>query len=121
MKRWSVVQEMKINGITLASIFQIGDNTSIKPVSKAMAVQRQIASFNENEGNFADFPLFKREIPIPDAYEDVHMSVDNSGCDSIQVRYIRILAISSSSVVQVGSNCQIESETRIKHFRQFVK
>jgi spore germination protein PE len=120
MKRWSVVKQMKINNISLASILQIGDNESIKPVSKALAVQRQIATFRENEGNFDEFPLFKRVIPIPDAYEEVNMTIDHV-CDTIQVNCVRVLAVSSSSVVQVGSNCLIESETRIKHFRQFVQ
>jgi spore germination protein PE len=120
MSRWSVVQHIKINNISLASILHIGDNRAIKPVSKALAVQRQVASFNENEGNFAEFPLFSRVIPIPDPYEPLDMTIDNE-CDTIQVNCVRVLAISSSSVMQIGSNKLIESETRIKHFRQFVK
>ncbi|WP_240417619.1 spore germination protein GerPE [Paenibacillus periandrae] len=119
MSRWSVVRQMKINNISLASILQIGDNESIKSSTKALAVQRQVPTFLENEGNLDAYQLFSRVIPIPEVYEEVDMKVDNI-CDSIQVNCIRVLAISASSVLQIGSNSQIENETRVKHFRQFV-
>ncbi|SFL44382.1 spore germination protein PE [Paenibacillus sp. 1_12] len=119
MSRWSIVREMKINSISLASILQIGDNESIKSKAKAIAVQRQVATFLENEGNLDNYQLFSRVIPIPEVYEQVDMEVENL-CDHIQVNCIRVLAISSSSVMQVGTNYQIENESRVKHFRQFV-
>lgn len=119
MSRWSIVRQMNITNISLASILQIGDNESIKSKTKALAVQRQVATFQENEGNLEAYQLFSRVIPIPEVYEQVDMKVENL-CDYIQVNCIRVLAVSTSSILQVGSNCQIENEARVKHFRQFV-
>jgi spore germination protein PE len=120
MIRSSSVGQIKINDVSLASVIQIGDNESIKPTSKALAIQREIADFRGNEGDFNDFPLFSRVIPIPEVYEEVHMFVENT-YDKIEVGRIRVSAFSSSAVLQIGSNRRIESEARIKHIRQFIK
>jgi spore germination protein PE len=120
MSRWSIVGEMKINSVSQASILQIGDNNFIKPVSKALAVQRQVSEFKGNEGDFDDYAIFSREIPLPPVHnESVQMSIDNT-CSRIQVGGVFLYAVTASSVFQVGTNCRIEAETRIKHIRHFI-
>lgn len=119
MRRWSVVRDMKVNSVVLSSILQVGDNEIIKPTSKALAVQRELPEFDENEGNFKEFPLFSREIPLPPIdNEAVDVSIDNTS-SRIQVGCLNIYGVSSSSVLQVGANKKIQAEARIKHIRQF--
>jgi spore germination protein PE len=120
MKRISSVGQINVNNISQASILQIGDNEFIKPTGKVLAVQREIADFQGNEGNFNDYSIFSRIIPIPEVYEEVHMFVDNV-CNKIEVGRIRVLAVSAASVMQVGSNSRIKSESRILNIRHFNK
>jgi spore germination protein PE len=118
--RWSVVKDMKINSISQASVLQIGDNEQIKPVSKVLAVQRQMPDFAGKEGSFKQFDLFSREIPLPlTDNEPVSVEIDQS-CSRIQVGCIFMYGVVAASVFQVGTNKKIEAEARIKHIRQFV-
>jgi spore germination protein PE len=119
MKRVSLVGSIKVNGMLFSSILQIGDNAVIQAKTRIFAVQREVAQFWGREGNFEMYPIFKRPSPEPPAIDTVTMSVDNLG-SFIQVRHVRILALSTSAVLQVGSNKMIEADTRIKNIRQFV-
>ncbi|WP_282942000.1 spore germination protein GerPE [Paenibacillus sp. RC67] len=119
MKRWSVVEFVKVFNLSEASIIQVGDNNNNHPISKVIAVQRQVADFNGDEGNFEQFPLFKREIPLPAIHETVQTKFDNA-CDTIRVGTVTILGIAGSSVLQIGTNETIEAEARVKQFRQYV-
>lgn len=119
MARLSIVGTVNINDIGSSSTVHVGDNVNTVLRSRALAVQREVPYFFGNEGNFNVYPFFSRPIPVPQPPEPVAMSVDNWG-SLIRVGCIRILAISSSSVLQIGSNCNTRGESRIKHFRQFV-
>ncbi|OXM84759.1 spore germination protein GerPE [Paenibacillus rigui] len=118
MTRWSVVRDLKINSVAQSSIVQIGDNESIVPMTRALAIQRAFPYFWDDEGNF-DYPIFSRDIPFMGAQENLHMSIDNRD-SAIQVGCIKVVAIAVSSVLQVGSNEKIVADSRIKYFRQFV-
>ncbi|NOU93338.1 spore germination protein GerPE [Paenibacillus sp. LMG 31456] len=118
MNRVSVVKDMKVNSVSQASILQVGDNELIKPVSKALAVQRKVPDFKGDEGNFDDFGIFSRELPLPPTEnEAVKMLIDN-GSSRIQVGGIFIYGIAAASVFQVGNNKKIQAESRIKQIRQ---
>lgn len=119
MKRISIVADIKISGITSASLLHIGDSCYIRPRNRVFAVQRQIATFWSNEGDFDSFRIFSQPIPLPTIIPQVHKCVDNWG-SVIQVGRVRILGISSSSVMQVGSNRMIDAESRVKNIRQFI-
>jgi spore germination protein PE len=117
MKRWSLVRGMKVNSVSLASIFQIGDNDRIEPVSMELAFREgDQSSFKFGEENFEDYPLFTREIPVPQNTEPVLMTIDNSH-SRIQVGQVDITAVLFSSVMQAGSNLKMKTEARIKHIR----
>jgi spore germination protein PE len=118
--RKSVVKNINIHAVTLSSIFQVGDNLVVKPRSRAIAVQREIPIFLGNEGGFSNYPLFSRPIPQPVITEDVRMTVMNKS-PLIKVEQIEILSIAASSVFQVGSNQRIDTEARVKHFRQLLR
>ncbi|MGQ5394094.1 spore germination protein GerPE [Paenibacillus sp. M.A.Huq-84] len=114
------MREVKVNTVSLASILQVGDNKLIKPVSKALAVQRNISMFKGDEGNFDDFGIFSRDLPLPlTENESVKVSFNNN-CSRIQVGGIFVDGIAAASVLQIGSNKNIQAESRIKHIRQVI-
>ncbi|MFS0864179.1 spore germination protein GerPE [Fredinandcohnia sp. 179-A 10B2 NHS] len=120
MKRISVVDYIKINALLFSSIFEIGDTTRIAPVSKALAVQREVPIFFTNEGDLSNYPIFTKELPTVPINERISMESYHQN-PVIKVNSIRILGVSSSSVVQIGSTEIIESQSRVKHIRQLLK
>lgn len=119
MKRISIVGDITISGIASASILHIGDTGYIRPRNRVIAVQRQKAIFWSHEGSFDSFGIFDEPIPLPSLIPQVHKSVDNLG-SVIQVGGVRVLGISSSSVMQVGNNRMIEAESQLLNVRQFI-
>ena len=118
-QRLSMVGELYVNSIRSSGILHVGDNAQIRATSLVLAVQRQQERFNANEGSFRAYPIFSRPTPFPTGTQSVTMSVDNLG-SVIQVGRIRTLAVAFSSVIQIGSTCNIGADTRVKHFRQFL-
>ncbi|RAV22507.1 spore germination protein GerPE [Paenibacillus contaminans] len=119
MSRISVVKQITVNEVGLGSTLFVGDLVEVKPRSKALAIQREVANFYGNEGNLDSYAIFSRPIPIPSIYEDVKMEICSSN-PFIKVGTVDILSISSSSLLQVGSNRTIDAETRTKHIRQLL-
>lgn len=119
MARLSIVDGVYMNDVSSSSAVHIGDNFRTTLVSQALAVQREVPYYSGNEGSLAPFPFYRRPIPLPQPGEPVHMSVNNWG-SCIRVGVIRILGVSSSAALHIGSNRCVEAVSRIKHFRQFV-
>lgn len=117
IKRTSIVNNTKVRSVSLSSVVQIGDSVQITPVSWALAVQRQLQLFYGNEGNFAAFPIFTREIPSLPLINSVNIQRYNAS-NFIKVGNIDITGVSSASVYHIGSTSYIQAETRIKHIRQ---
>lgn len=116
MKRISVIKNIDVESIALSSVFHIGDAYLIKPRVNVFAVQREIPIFWANEGNLNKYDIFKIAIPKPIITESVDMKITNKS-PFIQVDNIKILGISSSAIVQIGSSTIIDSEARTKHIR----
>jgi spore germination protein PE len=119
LRRLSVVNNIYVNSLGLGSVFQIGDSTNIRPLSRALAVQREYQLFYDEEGNF-EYPVFTKPIPQPLFFEKVYMAEMNEK-PTIKVNNISVTAVSSSGVVQIGSTGDISSESRIKHIRQLLE
>jgi spore germination protein PE len=118
--RTSVVGSVRILSTQLSSIVQAGDSVAVSPRSEALAVQRQVADYYADEGNFGSFRIFRQNIPEPLLDESWSFSVRNDN-PFIQVGYIHILGISASSVLQIGSNKLVDTESRTKHIRQLLE
>ncbi|TNJ68353.1 spore germination protein GerPE [Paenibacillus hemerocallicola] len=117
MARISAVKNISINEVGLGSIFIAGDCVVVTPRSIALAIQRQTSRYNGNEGSFQAYPIYSRPIPLPSPSDEVHITETNlSGF--IHVGAVDIISISSSSILQTGSNAMIETESRTKHIRQ---
>ncbi|MDF2721222.1 MAG: spore germination protein [Paenibacillus sp.] len=116
MTRISAVQQVIVREVGYSSFLFVGDCVAVRPVSRALAIQRQTPNFYGNEGSFEAYEIFSKPIPLPLDSEAVHMETVNRH-PIIQVQKVDIVSISSSSVVQLGSNRTIEAETRTKHIR----
>ncbi|BBW97197.1 spore germination protein GerPE [Geobacillus icigianus] len=117
MKRTSVVQTFHAETLIISSVLQIGDSERISARTRALAVQRQYELFFGAEGEQA-FPIFAKPIPrwLSPPPITVRQTIHESPV--LSVRDVRILAISSSAVVQIGSTSTVEAEARIKHIRE---
>jgi spore germination protein PE len=117
MKRLSIVQLVHNEEIGLSSVLQIGDSREITARAKVLAVQRQYELFFGNEGN-VNYPIFTQ--PIRRFAIDTTSSQMNRLNESpvISVGTVRVLAVSTASVVQIGSTSIIDTEARVKHTRQ---
>jgi spore germination protein PE len=120
VKRTSIVNSTRVNSISLSSVFQIGDSVQITPRSWALAVQRQLQLFYGDEGDFAAYPIFTREIQQPEVTRTPTVIRYNAS-SIIKVSQINLTALSASSVYHIGSTSHIHSESRIKHIRQIEK
>jgi spore germination protein PE len=119
-RRFSQVGTIKVTGLTFSSVFEIGDSSKISPISKALAVRREVPIFFSNEGGLDQFSIFTRPLPKVAVNEIVTMATYNNK-PFINVNAIRIHGVSSSAVFQVGSTNVINAEARVKHIRQLLR
>ncbi|WP_453990536.1 spore germination protein GerPE [Bacillus nitroreducens] len=119
MKRISVVDFIKVNSLSFSSILEIGDSMKIKPISSALAVQREVPLFFTNEGDFSQFPIFSRDLPKVEVTESINMRIFNQN-PIIKVNSIRIDGVSSAGVMQIGSTETIHTESKVKHIRKLL-
>jgi spore germination protein PE len=117
MKRTSIVQFFHGKEVIFSSVLQIGDSQKITSRSQVLAVQRQYELFFGKEGE-SSFPIFTKRIPKIQS-DDRNISLQTlHQSPVISVRSIRVLAVSSSGVVHIGSTSAVDAEARIKHIRQ---
>ena len=119
MKRTSIVGNMKVDSMQISSVIFVGDNQVVEPRTKALAVQRQVANFLGDEGDFKRYSIYRRPFPQIPLDTEVTMDIMNES-PAIQVDQLRIVAMSTSAVVQIGSTSIIDAESRTKHFRQLL-
>lgn len=117
--RNSVVGTYKSQIVSFGGIIQMGDSYLLRPVSYALAVQREQEIFFSDEGNFNDYQIFTIQLPNVPITENVVMNVHNEN-PSIHVNNVYCLGISSSGIVHIGSTKHIISEARVKHIRHLM-
>lgn len=99
---------------------QIGDCSYIDGNSQALAIQKKSDNFQPQEFQFSDFSIFKRPLYIPRIDEPFLPQFSNPN-PFIRVGNVRIIGISSSSVVSVGNVGHVRMESRVHHIRQIQK
>lgn len=117
LKRLSNIRLAQINSIDINSVVQIGDTINMEPKVKVLAIQREHELFYGREGSFENYQLFHETIPQPSLTEKIEIAFVNES-PTIHVNHVKVLAASSSSVIQFGSANHIKGESRIKHIRQ---
>lgn len=116
-QRTSHIDRVHVKIVSFASILQIGDSRIIYKLSRALANQREKEQFNGNEGSLAPYQVFSRPIPLPPINEQISYARHHLN-PIIKVKNIDITAISSASMLNVGSSQHISMEARVKHIRQ---
>jgi spore germination protein PE len=114
--RKSVVGELSVLSLDNSSAIEIGDSERLAPVSRVLAVQRQEAVFPFGEFAMRNYAAYTRPVSLPDLAERLVMK-RVSPKPPVHVGSIRIVAASSSVIIQVGSSCELAAESRIKHIR----
>lgn len=118
LKRFSVVNSINIISLTSSSQLQIGDSSINDLNSRTFAVQREKELFFGHEGDFNAYDIFKKPVYFLPINESFIMTKRNMG-NQITVNQLKVIGITSSSIVQIGSNDYNYGETRIKNTRQF--
>jgi spore germination protein PE len=117
LRRISNVDRFEVMIVSFSSIIQVGDSRIVNAFSRAMAIQRETEFFYGNEGNFPSYSVFKRPIPFQPITEPISVQTYNMS-PVIKVKNIDIIGISSSSILHIGSSCNVSMEARVKHIRQ---
>ena len=104
----------------LASAVRFGDLATFTPVSRALAVARELDHRSGGDVYFASYPIFARKPPYlpPVGLEPAAISGIGSGT-AIDVGSVRVVSVTGASMVQAGTIGTAVADTRIKHFRQF--
>ncbi|GGE72617.1 spore germination protein GerPE [Priestia taiwanensis] len=117
-KRTSLVDGVIVNSFAESSICQIGDSNEIVAYDAVFALQRRFASFNGNEGTAEHEAISQKEMPFPTYPDEVRMAVFHEK-PFIHVHRVRILGVSSSSLLHVGSTNRVFLQAKIKHIREY--
>ncbi|WNQ10008.1 spore germination protein GerPE [Paenibacillus aurantius] len=112
---------LKVRTVLFSSTVFVGDNRAVIPQTLAIAVLREIPDFLGREGDYRDYPIFG--LPVLRLGAEETDAVPRLPCNQsapIKVGVVNITSISTSGVVQVGSTRVIDSEYRVKQFRQLL-
>ncbi|MGP4041851.1 spore germination protein GerPE [Gracilibacillus sp. D59] len=110
------MKQIKMHSLSYSSSFQIGDAKEIEPNADVLAVQKEGGVSSDKGFELDQYPIFNTTIPTtPDPEFVVGEHCHHQ--KNISVSTMDIMAVSTSSVVQLGSNKKIDSFSRLKHIR----
>ncbi|MCM3267413.1 spore germination protein GerPE [Paenibacillus elgii] len=118
--RTSVVRSLKVNIVGFGSAVFVGDLVDFSPVNYVFAVQREIPVFYGDEGQLSAYPIYSSPLPRTRLEPAVQMDVTNTN-PVICAGDVHVIAISSASMVQLGSVRTIRAEARVKNIRQLLR
>ncbi|RYG72613.1 spore germination protein GerPE [Lentibacillus lipolyticus] len=119
-KRTSSVNHVKLNGLTFSGTFTIGDTQQANPKARGIAMQKEGATFQNDDGIYFDnYSLFHRQANWPENGVSVQKNTFHHA-DTIQVNNINIIGVTQAAIFQIGSLEQVRGEARIKHFRRYL-
>ena len=117
--RSSLVNWVYVISNDSSAVIQIGDSNQVTPKTKIYALQRQQPIFNGNEvEDFSQYPIYSQSIPLPLLTESLCQTTIHEN-PVIKVGGIRVIGIAASSVLHIGSTRTIQTESRIKHNREY--
>ncbi|MCP3771878.1 spore germination protein GerPE [Paenibacillus sp. MZ04-78.2] len=118
--RTSVVRSLKVDSLIFGSSIFVGDLHNFSPVSYVYAVQREISVFYGDEGNLSAYPIYSAPLPWARQTPAMQMEVTNTS-PVICAGNVRVISISTASMVQFGSVRSIRADTRVKNIRQLLR
>jgi len=108
-----------LNTVSLSGILQLGDSARVSLTSKAIAVQKAIPTFEDDEFRFAQFSIFFLPKLTLHPCVTASLQMDSPLPADIHIRSIRALAVSSASLFRVGCGGPLQAESRIMHIRNY--
>lgn len=111
------MQMLRVDSISLSSILLVGDAQRVTSDSKDLIIQGKTTTYQGTDRDFTEFPIFSKEIPELHVPVPLQMNVMNKS-KFIKVRGIEVRAAGNSSVIQIGSNCSIQCESRVKNIKR---
>jgi spore germination protein PE len=117
--RTSYVDKLNVEVVSYSSILQLGDSAIINGLSRAMAVQREAEIAYGFEGSFSAYPVFSEPIHFQPITEPFTMRIHNTN-PVVKVPTIKLIGLSSSSILHIGNSKHISLEARVKHIRQLL-
>ncbi|WP_213410469.1 spore germination protein GerPE [Xylanibacillus composti] len=118
--RISRVGHVKVTSKELSSITLIGDSVAITPRTNVLAVQRERPHYLGQEGDLQQFPFYEQPMPKLAARSAGPELFARNNSPFIDVGSLRILGLSASAVLHIGSTSFIDAESRVKHIRQLL-
>ena len=119
LSRTSHVNKLLVKNVVFSSILQIGDSTYVDSTSHALAVLQEDSDFSaEDEDDFSLHPIFNYRSPIPVISEKFTMITTHLS-PKICVNNIEILAVSTSSLVQIGNAQHVRKSNRLNNMTKF--
>ena len=116
--RSTTLLSLFVNTVSSSGVVHLGDGQGTNMASRALAVQRAIANFQDDEFFFESYPIFYLPQPVPEAEVPVRFRSE-SPWPTLQVGCVYALGVSSSSTFRVGCSGPVQGVTRIKHIRHF--
>src|SRR5690625_4783279 len=114
-RRASKIRFMDIQAVTFSSIVQIGDSRKVHPSADILAVQKSGQPPSESEFSWSQCPILQTKI-LP-KIRGGYIEGDHFHSNDINVRNLRILGVSSSSIIQLGNVSDVHALARVKHIR----
>jgi len=118
VKRTSNVQLINTVSAINASFINIGDTHEACPETRAIALQKEGETF-QGELEFEDYSIFSQKKNLPKTKPKVIKHTINHQ-PNIYVQNVNVIALSSSSIMQVGNLNHISAESRILHIRYVI-
>lgn len=119
-KRTALVNHIHVTSLATASTFEIGDSSQIQALSRAIALQREQQLFYSNEMDFSQYDIFQEPIHFEPVTEPFTFEVESMQ-PMIKVNEIKVIGVSTSSILHIGNTKNVYLESRVKHIRQLMK
>ncbi len=117
-QRTTRILSIALNTVGSSSIAQFGDNKQADLKSRAIAVQRAIPNYEQDEARFASYGLFARPLLQLNTGLTVETRMDRSPPD-IEIGCIDVTALASSALLRAGCGGPHAAQTRVLHIRHF--
>ncbi|UOQ92795.1 spore germination protein GerPE [Halobacillus shinanisalinarum] len=115
-KRTVVTENVHVKSVTISSELLIGDLDRLTPTSRAIAVQREAPEVIEENADFDDYPIFKRELSPPLSPLSLPTTFHHNN-NEICVGSFHCLGASTASAIQIGGTNYVDALSRVKHIR----
>ncbi|ENH95652.1 spore germination protein GerPE [Gracilibacillus halophilus YIM-C55.5] len=115
-QRTTKSKAVKVGGLSHSSVFHIGDAKYVTPNMDGLAVQREGGFKNDQGFELSNYPIFQaKPALIPTDYSITQTRYHHH--PEIRTPYIRVTALSTSAILQLGNVKQLNAQAKLKHIR----